>query len=1592
MDVGLQKGSIMLKDAIDRLEISRKELLDLGMRNPLINFRQRAKQVKIVDKLSAEIYRLLVLQNRKMIFEAVPENKIEEANDQENEKDSNIDSVDWENLLAQPDNDLEIGQLAERYTDNKLQTNLKSEKLQTRLISIHNDSKTYIEEQGVNILFIALGFLHWFESPSSNEARRAPLILVPVELERASAKKRFQVSYTGEDIGDNLSLIEKLKTEFNINFPKIEDTEEINIDEYFNSISEIIKSDEQWSLEPNEITLGFFSFGKFLMYKDLDPEHWSKNDKDKGFEILELLLTDGFKEQENGLKDDAFIDKFISPKDLFQVKDADSTQTLAILDAISGRNFVLQGPPGTGKSQTITNIIAECLGNNRNVLFISEKMAALDVVKRRLDETGLGDAVLELHSHKTKKKQVLEEIKRTLHQGRPIIDNPRDDIETLTQFRDVLNAYCSAVNNSIGKTQTNFINALGLTLKNAPKNSEIQPFDFQPMRDWTESDYRSARIKVETLDRHLVETGIPNKNPFKISSLKEFLPSQRPKLEEMLKKGLIFTVNLAKIAHDLSNDMGLEKPIKRSDVGVICRAARRAMEAPHLEGLMLTSDEWQARRDDIAKLIYAGKKLSEAHQKYASWLIDEAWKQDLVEIRQHYVTRGIKWWRFLSGEYRRSKSKLQGLCRQPLHKKINETIEMIDTVLDSQKYQKQFDDFSNLGASLFGAQWKEMESDWEVLEKLTEWVVKLYRDLGKGDVPEGIINFLSGSPKLDKLKEQVEQVEEIYKKHEFSIEQVADSLKLNINDEHRIEWNTTLEKQGSYLNYWQKNLDRLFHHIRFNQLSEEMRNSGLEFILEISKNWNYGEISLLQIFDFSWFNGLVERAYIESPEIKKFDRNHHEYLLKEFSRLDRLTFRYNQARLAELHWKAIPKLSNGGELNIINREMNKKRRIMPIRKLIDQAGRAIQAIKPIFMMSPMSIATYIPQGSVQFDLVIFDEASQVKPVDAFGAIIRGKQTIVVGDSKQLPPTSFFDSLVENDQEEDYDSIGDVESILSLFLGKGSPERMLRWHYRSRHDTLIAVSNNEFYDNRLVVFPCSGLDTIARGLRFHHLPETAYDRGKTRSNPDEAKAVAKAVMKHAKKYPDLTLGVVAFSTAQRDAISLQLELLRRYDSSCESFFNENTNEPFFIKNLENVQGDERDVIFISIGYGKTAEGYMAMSFGPLNRDGGERRLNVLISRARLAMDVFSNFTFDDIDLNRTQSQGVVSLKNFLNYAQTGNLEIPCSTGKEPDSPFEEEVIKKIVQHGYDVEPQVGTAGFFIDIGIKDKKNPSCYIIGIECDGAAYHSSQSARDRDRLRQEVLEGLGWKLHRIWSTDWYRNPEKELERTISAIEKAKYQYENGIKTKDKKFSDEKKINKIERDDAIHEDKELPKNFVPYEKIIPQITLTDKELHQVSTKELFSYIYQVVVIESPIHKTELIHRIIEGAGLKRSGNRIQKAIQISINHGVNDGKIHQKGEFIWNVEMREPFVRDRSSLDATSKKFEYIPPEEIKLAIRQEIEKGFTLTIEDAVSNASRILGIQRVTAKAKDYFIMQLDEIIKDGQIALNQGLLSIKNSECK
>lgn len=440
---------------------------------------------------------------------------------------------------------------------------------------------------------------------------------------------------------------------------------------------------------------------------------------------------------------------------------------------------------------------------------------------------------------------------------------------------------------------------------------------------------------------------------------------------------------------------------------------------------------------------------------------------------------------------------------------------------------------------------------------------------------------------------------------------------------------------------------------------------------------------------------------------------------------------------------------------------------IPIRALLDRAGAAVQALKPCFMMSPLSVAQYMKPGAMRFDLLVIDEASQMRPEDAVGAIARCDQIVVVGDPKQLPPTAFFDkndSLV--DEDDVADEAIDAESILDQALARFRPARRLRWHYRSRHGSLIAFSNRDFYDGDLIVFP----SPTAVGPEVGVSLEKVDGLYLARSNVPEAMAVCRAAVEHMRKRPDRSLGIATLNTIQKQIILEEMEKLAVTDPDVEAYmahWNE-TLERFFVKNLENVQGDERDTIFVSTVFGPSQPGGpVRQNFGPINKPGGHRRLNVLFTRAKHQLRVFTSMTPDQIVANPESPRGARVLRSYLTFAATGRLEGGTMTGREPDSDFEVFVAERLRLAGYECAMQVGVAGFFLDIAVRDPARPGVFLCGVECDGASYHSSKSARDRDILRQQILESLGWNVYRIWSTDWFRDPNGQTAKLVGHLAK---------------------------------------------------------------------------------------------------------------------------------------------------------------------------------------------------------------------------------
>jgi very-short-patch-repair endonuclease len=576
------------------------------------------------------------------------------------------------------------------------------------------------------------------------------------------------------------------------------------------------------------------------------------------------------------------------------------------------------------------------------------------------------------------------------------------------------------------------------------------------------------------------------------------------------------------------------------------------------------------------------------------------------------------------------------------------------------------------------------------------------------------------------------------------------------------------------------NVSLLEDWIDFVGIRKQCKEFGLEDFIEKIEKLEIQSDNILNIFLKRFYKLWLDVVLPEYPAVFSFRSRNQQSIINEFNKLDKMQFEIAILRIRERLISKLPNIdvttSSLEEVGILKREVSKQRRIMPLRRLFKEIPNLLATLKPCLMMSPLSVSLYLQADGYKFDLIIFDEASQICTEDAIGAIIRGKQIIIAGDKFQLPPTSFFNKTYsDNDfdmyDEDSEDSFNAFDSILDE-AANAIPERTLKWHYRSRYENLIAFSNDKIYKHGLTTFPSNIENSPNTGVEYIYIKDGVYDRGSRKNNIKEATCVAELVFEHFDKYPNRSLGVVTFSESQQQTIENAIRQKRYANKMYENFFLEDNAEEFFVKNLENVQGDERDTIIFSIGYGKDANGTMYMNFGPLSRNGGYRRLNVAITRAKFNVKLVGSIQPSDINLEKTNSEGVKLLRQYIEFAINGTKffenGFELTNIIQAESSFEEAVYDFLTKNGYSVKTQVGCSGYRIDMAVKHPTISGVFVLGIECDGVSYHSARTARERDRLRLSILEDIGWKIYRIWSTDWIKDTKTEGEKLLNAVEEA--------------------------------------------------------------------------------------------------------------------------------------------------------------------------------------------------------------------------------
>lgn len=1666
----------------------RRRLLDLTNRNRLLNYKEsRTSTLRVIDEIPDVLYEKLV-DGKELCFRPVPKPRRDELSDLDGNEAANVkaaaEKIGLNTSFELTIRDFNDPNANKGHKDNEIQTLHFPDRLETLLGKISGAARLAIEETGTNMLFLVFGFLEWYDRDDTSTPHYAPLLLLPVTLTRGipdptTRNFRYFLSYSGEDIHANISLEEKIKADFKLKLPELEDEE--TPESYFEKFEPILRSKEGWKLH-RFVTLTLLSFGKLLMYRDLDPANWPAKKKISSHprikEFFEGIQTDGMQ-----IAKDYELDEPNCEINIPQLIDnADSSQHSAIIDALQGKNLVIQGPPGTGKSQTITNLIASALTMGKSVLFVSEKLAALEVVRRRLDKAGLGIFCLELHSNKTKKDGLLKDIASRIHL-KGTFSSPRSydsKLGLLSEQKDQLHAYAKTMGTEFGMVglnvhdifwrrerlaselslrdsvlkSLNVPDAESFTLGSIEKGRELaenyvahllgtmlREGDFVP-EDLTNNPWfgvtnselsvgeqaELVEYLIESLDLidQIEDRGkdfalivsdqnnqtLPNIGSYSIESLNQFNDSLsavlaadlgnieagalerlstagmmehideffqavgdfrkvEAKLVEAIGKPLLLTdEQLAAIyaaEHELKRLLAGSESLKRaleiadtlvSQADELTKAAILFDGVCETLGLALSSDlegfkdgikvldaiascphsslnERQAGLDsgDAEEIIDRAQRESEPIRRIESSLMEEidlSLAPDPMELAVHVSScANAGWFRYFDRNYQAATRAFRTCSKSANKARKDEMLATFRNLLSYQNSKTAFMETKRY-AAIFGERFEGIHTAFDDCRALVQWLNRTKQIFEGSHLSSNLINIIwemspqrlsaytrddliemqatlvrfpviksqlgelinpidSGNTILNpvemsqflrqiakRIRDQVRNILELEFPISIEITEIGPQaqnirnlkeLRKHINNDERVAecFNETfqgtstntdrvadttrvfLQIEGSSLppalrkyllstEIEQRSQLALTYGIELKNLTKKLI-SNLESFAQLGEvnfeNWFAGQpvetVELASIsvrnraalnvksrlngwilylqsrnrlrvestglaiidaiengtlhptkaataFEYAVFDTLVKRIFTRFPEVSHFSGLSHTKVREMFRKLDLECLKlYRKQAASIIDRRHVPNGNGHGlvstytEAALLLHEISKQKRHIPIRQLIHRAGRALQALKPCFMMGPLSVAQYLAPGNFEFDIVVMDEASQLKPEDALGTVARGSQIIVVGDRKQLPPTSFFDRLDDQSDDDDSDenlaqTLEDSESILDVANTVYQPARMLKWHYRSRHASLIAFSNREFYDGNLIVFPSPKAKSESLGVRLRPVPDGRF---LNRRNTSEAEAVIDAVIDQMANEPYRTLGVVAMNIAQKDLLEDLFFTKLKENNFVEKYLEKSRekSEPFFIKNLENVQGDERDVIFVSMTYGPNEQGRLFQRFGPINSATGHRRLNVLFTRSRCRIDVFTSMEAKDILVGPESSVGVKALRSYLEYARTGVLEAAQFSGREADSDFEVEVASSVKELGFDSVAQVGVAGFFIDMAVVHPNIPGTFLLGIECDGAPYHSSRSARDRDRLREDVLGDLGWKLHRVWSVDWYHNRDLEIKKIEAAI-----------------------------------------------------------------------------------------------------------------------------------------------------------------------------------------------------------------------------------
>ncbi|MCQ2496820.1 MAG: DUF3320 domain-containing protein [Lachnospiraceae bacterium] len=1577
-----------------------RKLLDIGLRNQLINLRMSKTLLPILCS-SLEVLEDTLSDGCEFIVGPRP------SDFQISEADINFDKI--HELF--PNKEL----LDSEFKSKRLRTTMTDTMLDKTMKELYRSSKSSLEENGANTLYMALGLLRWYENEKSVKPRYAPLVLIPIEMVRKSAGSGYTIRLRDDEPQMNITILEKLKQDFKIIIngldPLPTDEHGIDLKTVFTIIRRSIMGLSKWDVLESAY-LGIFTFSQFVMWNDI---------RNRSADLERNKVVKSLVEQRLAWDAEAMeIPEKVDEDSILLPLSADASQAFAIKEAARGRSFVLHGPPGTGKSQTITALIANALAAGKTVLFVAEKMAALSVVEKRLAKLGIGDFCLEVHSNKSRKRDVLDQLEAACNITKG--HSPEEfakNAEKASKLRKELDSYGKALHKkqSYGLSAYDLINIYEANI-DAPDAIKL---DTGLLAKLDESGLEACNETVNNLIAAGKAMGSPFGHPLARIKTPQYDHSLDDRLLSAADSYLRTLSAVSPAEGELASALSLSTPVEYSKHKELYETAKSLRAWLNYPAEWAASDNYNVFFKELLALCDSFIAQHAEHDKIA-----EKWNESFFTVdpgsmlNRYREAQGA----FLFMKSIKTNSIVKELTSCSKSGVDKETLVAELTALLNYKSLENSNSRSLLSftAALSGIP-HNSAADWSSIRAMAaNAYASLDRLTAINPDPAFRKSFCGKSTHAAAINNLCGSWEsnEAARRGLYSV-MCVDAAYPETRPDNFIAEEITL------CNNIKANTDTLKDICLWNHFAAEADKLGISPVAEAYAG-GLAEDMVAPAYYKALSNSLISSIADNDEYLKTFSDAMFNDKIRQFKEIDAKVMELTKKEIYSKLAANVPNFqassAQSSETGILQRAIKSNGRGTSIRKLFSQIPNLLPRLTPCMLMSPLSAAQYLDPGTELFDLVVFDEASQLPTAKAVGAIARGKEAIIVGDPNQMPPTSFF---MSDSTDEDNLDTEDLESILDDCLAIELPQTHLLWHYRSRHESLIAFSNSEFYENRLYTFP----SVNDRESKVSFVAVDGYfDRGKTRQNLAEAQAIVEEIKKRCynEDINSLSIGVVTFNISQSNLIDDLITDACREDPHLEDWLY-NQDEPLFIKNLENVQGDERDVILFSVGYGTDKEGKVYMNFGPLNRDGGWRRLNVAVSRARHEMVIFSSLTSEQINLAKTGSQGVAALKAFLEYAEKGVLRnnINNANAKKPDSAGTVTAIcKALNEKGYKTETNIGHSAYRIDIGIIDPEDPSKYLLGILLDGPVYASAQTTRDRELAQISVLEGLGWNIARIWSIGWWDNQKRELDSILKQLEEIKtaghkltVKGANAVKpaaepTAAKKTDATAKADSIEAPAAglpeENTSEQAPVNNIINSKpaspqadngiqrvfraakLNPAPVSADVLLTADGKKEIKRRMEAVIEAEAPLNKEVLFKRILTSFGIQRANAKLQEQFAKVLDSLKLEITEQADTEFVWGKNASSTdiaFFRTSEAVSPDRRDVKDIPIQEIEQAVLYVIDCQIGLTREDLIRESAKLFGFTRTGEAINNYMsagiqLALIDELIKfdaNGRISRNK-----------